>query len=185
MEDYMTEKDERLTLLRDSLQDLAFEFHHFQAYRRLLQESSQHAHGALCPAVQQAVTYALLLHFRLLIDFFYKPAGQDDLAAAHFSASPGFKADFLETLTAKPEWVVDVKKNLNKRLVHVTETRQEDERPRMKYYSIHFPEIDALIGGFIDALPEQFQETLKRGIEAYERRDAGCWPPSPGHTFGR
>jgi hypothetical protein len=167
--------------LRKSLPDLAFEFHHFRAYQRLLLESALHSHGPLCPATRQAVIYALLLHFRLLIDFFYGSPELDDLAAAHFSALLGFKAGFLETLTAKPEWVSDVKMNLNKRLVHVTETRRKEKGPRLTYYSTHFPEIDALIRGFIDALPEQFRDTLKREIEAYEGRDAACWRPSQVH----
>jgi hypothetical protein len=174
----MTEQKAPETL-RNSLSDLAFEFHHFRAYQRLLQESALHSHGPLCPATRQAVIYALLLHLRLLIDFFYGSPGQDDLPAAHFSTLVGFRVGFLETLTAKPEWISDVKMNLNKRLVHVTETRRKEKGPRLTYYSTHFPEIDASISGFIDALPEQFREILKREMEAYESRDAACWPPSP------
>ena len=82
--------------------------------------------------------------------------------------------------TSLPGWLHRVATNLALSLVR-TETRRKEKGPQMKYYSTHFPEIDALISGFIDALPEQLQETIKRGIEVYERRDAPCWPPSLAH----
>jgi hypothetical protein len=79
--------EEQKEALRGSLSHLAFEFHHFRTYRRLLQSGLRHSHGPLCPAVRQAVIYALLLHFRLLIEFFYDPPSGSILRRDRSSAS--------------------------------------------------------------------------------------------------
>ncbi len=79
--------------LEAALTTLAFEFYRFRANRRLLSSACNHQRR-LCPVSRQAVVYPLLLHFRLLTDFFYGKPMQDDLAASHFQVVPGFDAGF-------------------------------------------------------------------------------------------
>jgi len=111
---------------------LAFDIHHFRFYARLHKEGRLTAFG---PAVHQAFLYSLLLHFRILLDFFYKEPLQDDCCVGHFRALPEFEAAFPPAMYIPPVGARDVSVNLNKRLAHMTATRWREKQPHMAYYT--------------------------------------------------
>src|ERR1035438_7893970 len=68
--------------LKKAVEHLAFETQHFRCYSKLYKSADL---SRLSDAATQAVQYALLLHLRLLIDFFYGEAKQDDCHVDHFN----------------------------------------------------------------------------------------------------
>jgi hypothetical protein len=137
--------------LTKAVEHLAFEMQHFRCYSKL--------HGnddlaRLCPAARQAVMYALLLHLRLLIDFFYKDATQDDCTVDHFNILDGFQAKFPASIHTNDANVKKMSTDLNKLLAHVTAARWEKPRPPMNEYDKFNPTIDNLIAPCEMALPE-------------------------------
>src|SRR6478672_3222190 len=60
--------------LKKAVQHLSFETYHFRCYTELYKNPDL---MAFTMAARQAVQYALLLHLRLLINFFYGRANQD------------------------------------------------------------------------------------------------------------
>jgi hypothetical protein len=74
---------------------IAFEIHHFRCYSELKNSGELRT---LCPAASQAVGYALLMHLRVLIDFFFSAAEQDDFHVDQFRSQPGFDAAFPPSL---------------------------------------------------------------------------------------
>jgi hypothetical protein len=113
--------------LKRAVPHLAFDMQHFRCYLKLHRNTKlQRA----CPAASQAVVYSLLLHLRLLLDFFYGPPKKDDCWAGHFGVLPGFSAAF-SSRAASPtrDQAREVSTNLHKRLAHLTATRWEKRAP--------------------------------------------------------
>ena len=115
---------------------LAFEAYHFRCYLRMYRERR----------FSQATNYTLLLHLRVLIDFFYGPPLRDDCWVGHFrDFVPDFAARF-EDCVAKStclnrEEVKAVGKHLDKRLAHLTATRWRQPQPAMGYYEKYLDNI--------------------------------------------
>src|ERR1700720_744646 len=95
--------------LTKAVKELAFDVQHFRCYLRLYREGSLRK---CSPTVEQAVRYSLLLHFRLLLDFFYEQPSDDDCCADHFRVLPGFATTF--RLTPNTRILGAVRKPLQK-----------------------------------------------------------------------
>ncbi len=78
------EKDQ----LKQAVRHLAFDVYHFRCYRRLHHEGRL---SACAPAVSQAVRYSLLLHVRVLLNFFTGPPRKDDCWVGHFKEFAGIE----------------------------------------------------------------------------------------------
>jgi hypothetical protein len=154
--------------LKQAVEHLAFDVQHFRCYVRL------HREGQLrkcSPTVSQAVIYSLLLHLRLLLDFFYGPPRYDDCWVGHFRSLPGFAAKFpSEILVPAPEDARALSVNLNKRLAHFTAIRWEVQAPAMDFYDRYFDGIENLIGAFQAALPVEIRQVFTEAIGQWERR---------------
>jgi hypothetical protein len=150
---------------------LAFDIYHFRFYARLYKEGRLTAFG---PAVQQAFLYSLLLHFRILLDFFYKEPVQDDCGVGHFRIFPEFDAAFPPG-TRAPVGVRQVSVNLNKRLAHITATRWREKPPSMTYYTDYFDGIEKLIVDFQAALPGDLRQTLSGRLAEFEAQYQGSF----------
>jgi hypothetical protein len=155
--------------LAEAIEQIAFDFFHFRFYWR-------HLHDNKCSkAAHQALLYALLLHFRLLWDFFYGTPQHDDCVAGDFRVFPKFQNAFPSQVKA-PDGGKDLAVNLNKRLAHFTATRWgQTGKPPMKYYEDFFPDIDALITKFQNALPEELQESLVKTMRKWENDCDGVY----------
>jgi hypothetical protein len=149
---------------------LAFDIHHFRFYARLHNEGGLTAFG---PAVHQAFLYSLLLHFRVLLDFFYKEPVQDDCWVGHFRVLPDFEAAFPPAIHTPPVGAREVSVNLNKRLAHMTATRWRDKQPHMSYYTNYFEGIEQLIVAFRAALPDDVRQSLDGRLYEFEARYRG------------
>jgi hypothetical protein len=157
--------------LKKAVKYLAFDVHHFRCYARLHREGRLRA---CAPTVGQAVLYSLLLHFRLLLDFFYGPPRFDDCWAGHFRVFPGFAAAFpSEILEPTPEDARAVSVNLNKRLAHLTATRWEKKAPPMNYYDKYFDGIEKLIVAFQAALPDDVRRVFTTAVREWEGKHPG------------
>jgi hypothetical protein len=145
--------------LPKALEHLAFDICHFRLYvERLRSGSTQQDRASF-----QAMLYALLLHFRLLIDFFYGKPTQDDCCVCNFDPLDGFEQAFPASLRQEPKWKAEVSGHLNKRLAHFTASRWRETRPPMDYYAQHFGTILDLISRFEQALPPESRQQLGRG----------------------
>lgn len=144
--------------LKTAARHLAFDAYHFHCYYRIRIEQVPLGH----PSCPQAVMYALLIHTRVLVDFFFNPPKGDDCCIVHFQETfPLFAAAFPAPPTAPTnDEVRQLKKNLNKRLAHLTATRWRDKQPEMQEYEQHFPAIEKLIETFRDALPGDVQKAF-------------------------
>lgn len=90
---------------------------HFQFYTHLIQLQIDGRSPIVHQGLSQAVGYAFLMHLRALLDFFYGSTGQDDdLLVTDFRILPGFPT----SADTPPDWVREVKTQLNKRLAHIT-----------------------------------------------------------------
>jgi hypothetical protein len=145
--------------LTKAAEHLAFEILHFRSYTVLKNNQELRA---ICPTASQAIGYALLLHLRVLIEFFYCEPEQDDCHVAHFRALPGFTAAFPPDIHERTEHTDEVAKHLNKLLAHFTATRWEEHRPRWDYYDEYCPLIEKLATRFEAAL----QGDAKAGYDA-------------------
>jgi hypothetical protein len=117
--------------------------------------------------------YALLLHFRVLLDFFYRPPRLDDCSVRHFRVLPEFADAYPEQNERAPDGALSVSDHLNKRLAHITAERWRSAPPGMEYYEAYFPGIDRLITAFEEALPNDLRDVLvneKRQIEHRNER---------------
>jgi hypothetical protein len=101
------------------------------------------------------VIYSLLLHLRVLVDFFFVAPKSDDCRVGHFRSLPAFEAAFPGKITVpSQEEIEELRLNLNKRLAHLTATRWREARPPRDYYARYFDDIDALLALFEKALPD-------------------------------
>jgi hypothetical protein len=153
--------------LKKAVEHLAFDEYHFRCYAHLLRG------GRLRPTVEQAFIYSLLLHFRILLDFFYGKPEKDDVSVNHFRRCfREFETAFPSTLP-KLDDADALSKNLNKRLVHFTATRWEKRAPSMKYYARYFGRIEKLIAAFQMALPEDVRQVFAEWLQRWERMHPG------------
>jgi hypothetical protein len=146
--------------LPDALTHLAFDIFYFRLYVKKLKVGGAQENF-------QAMIYSLLLHFRLLIDFFYGEPKQDDCCVCHFDLLDGFEQAFPLDLRAEPKWKREVSGHLNKRLAHFTASRWRDPRPVMDYYSKHFGTILDLLDRFEKALPPDSRRELEMATAAF------------------
>jgi len=151
--------------LRKSLDHLAFDVQHFRCYIDLRNNSRL---GQLCPAARQAVVYSLLLHLRLLLDFFYGPPRLDDCWVGHFRVLPGFSRVFPSKLS-KGDAARELSIHLHKRLAHLTATRWRKRAPSMTYYEKYFQQIDELIDIFGKALPDDLRASFEVELKRWEK----------------
>jgi hypothetical protein len=156
--------------LTTAVHHLAFDIHHFRFYGRVLKEGRL---TALHPAVSQAILYSLLLHFRVLLDFFYKKPKHDDCCVGHFRVLQAFTAAFPTSINTPPPSSEEVSANLNKRLAHMTATRWREDQPDMSYYTDYFEGIDKLIVAFRAALPDDVGQPLDKRLDELEARYIG------------
>jgi len=143
---------------------IAFEILHFRCYAKL--KSDQHLHR-LCSAATQAVGYCLLLHLRLLIDFFFCAPTHDDCHVVHFRMLPGFMDAFPPELHPMTEGTKKVSASLNKLLAHFTATRWEEHRPAWDYYEEYVPVIHRLTERFEAALPSTTKAAYDDGYRQW------------------
>ena len=141
--------------LKKAVEHLSFETQHFRCYCELYRNADLSRFSA---AAHQAVLYALLLHLRLLFDFFYGGAKQDDCNVDHFNVLDGFEAGFPASIHFRDERIKKVSVDLNKLLAHLTATRWERDRPDMDQYATFIPTIDNVITRFEAALPEDVRQ---------------------------
>jgi hypothetical protein len=164
--------------LKESIEHLAFEFYHFQFYARLIQLQKEGRSPIVDTGLSQAVGYEFLIHLRALLYFFYCHKGRsDDLLATDFHILPGFPI----SANTPPDWVGNVRTQLNKRLAHITSPRWKEPRPDMDYYHQHVPEICRLISSFQDTLPPEFRNTLGTQMDHFASRDAALLGRAGGH----
>jgi len=140
-----------------ALEHLAFDICHFRIYAERLKSRPKQRDQADF----QAMIYSLLLHFRLLIDFFYGKPLHDDCCVCHFNLLDGFENGFPASHRQEPKWKAEVSGHLNKRLAHFTASRWREARPPMDYYAKHFGTILDLISRFEQALPADSRQALE------------------------
>ena len=151
--------------LKKAVEHLAFEMQHFRCYSKL------YSNDDLCrfsPAAYQAVRYALLLHLRLLVDFFYGEPQQDDCHVDHFNVLDGFETAFPANIHIHTSRNKKMSVDLNKLMAHMTATRWEKHRPSMNDYDAFIPTIDDLITKFEAALSEDVRLVYLRHYRHWE-----------------
>ena len=153
--------------LKEAVKHLAFDMQHFRCYSKLYSDVHLERFSA---AASQAVMYALLLHLRLLIDFFYGEARQDDCHVDHFNILDGFEAAFPGSIHQRSAGIDNISADLNKFLAHMTAARWENNRPPMNEYEKFIPTIDHLIKRFEGALPEDLRQVYSEHYRMWERR---------------
>ena len=152
--------------LKEAVKHLAFDMQHFRCYSKLYSDVHLQQFSA---AASQAVRYALLLHLRLLIDFFYGEAKQDDCHVDHFNVLDGFEAAFPGNIHHRSAGITKINSDLNKFLAHMTAARWENNRPPMNEYEKFILTIDRLIKRFEDALPEDLRQLYSGHYRMWER----------------
>ncbi len=146
--------------LLQAAEQTAFEIQHFRCYSAL---KSNDDLSAFCPAGTQAVGYALLLHLRILIEFFFCEPEQDDCHVVHFRVIAGFTDAFPPAIHERTTRTDEVVKYLNKLLAHFSAARWEVHRPAWDYYDEYSPTIEALAAQFERALPAEFKFAYEKG----------------------
>jgi hypothetical protein len=146
--------------LAKAAEHIAFEILHFRSYSALKTNAELRA---ACPAATQAVGYALLLHLRVLIEFFFCEPEQDDCHVVHFRALPGFTASFPPDIHERTPHTDEVTKYLNKLLAHFTANRWEDHRPAWDFYDEYSPVVAELATKFEAALQGEAKAAYDRG----------------------
>jgi hypothetical protein len=153
--------------LRLAVNHLAFDMFHFRLYVQMYEDRTHiYSHRVH----YQAVIYSLLLHFRVLLHFFYGTPRQDDCCAEHFRKLPGFEAAFPPSIHARPIWEQELAKHLHKRLAHFTATRWDKNQPPMNYYAAHFKEVLELVGAFEAALPGEIGHHFSAKMDFWKQQ---------------
>lgn len=151
--------------LKQAVKDLAFDAHHFRCYVRLHREGRL---STCSPAVAQAVRYSLLLHMRVLLNFFSGPPKQDDCWVGHFTIFSGVEKEFNLGVLTPTDDARMVGMNLNKRLAHFTATRWREQAPAMDFYESFFIGIENLIDRFQASLPDDVREVFTNQLGRWE-----------------
>ena len=116
--------------------ELAFETQHFRCYGTLKDDAKLRAFSA---AASQAVGYSLLIHLRVLMDFFFAVSKDDDCHIEHFKTLPEFAAAFPDSLHVRTTKTKAAMILLNKRMAHMTATRWEKPAQAWGYYDEYDP----------------------------------------------
>lgn len=145
--------------LKKAVEDLAFEIYHFRCYIRLYPISA--------PVISQAIRYSLLLHLRVLLNFFSGTPRNDDCCAVHFRVFPGVDVAFNSGRLKPPKDAQVVCENLNKRLAHFTATRWRKTAPAMKFYEKYFSDVETLVEVFQAALPDDVRQVLTKKLSEW------------------
>jgi hypothetical protein len=137
--------------LIQALRNLAFETWHFRCLSQVRREKQMPSWNTM----RQAVGYALLVHIRVIISFFYGRATLPrDCHAYHFSRLEGFDAKFPAALCERTENIERLIEALNQFLAHFSSARWEMDRKPWTFYESFEPTIDGLITRFEAALPD-------------------------------
>ncbi|HEY4359377.1 MAG TPA: hypothetical protein VGN17_00310 [Bryobacteraceae bacterium] len=155
---------------------IAFEILHFRTYS-LLKDNREL--GALCPAASQAVGYTLLLHLRVLMDFYFSEPVQDDFHVCHFRLQPGFTKAFPPSIHERTDRTVEVTRHLNKLLAHFTATRWKKDRPDWKYYNEYAPVVADLNSKFEAALQGEVKAAYEAGYRMWLHHSPTVKPRDP------
>jgi hypothetical protein len=156
--------------LTEAVKHLAFDVHHFRCYLQLYREGRLFA---CAPTVRQATYYSLLLHLRVLLDFFSDGERNNDCRAHHFQELPEFQKAFKSGSLPPPADAKTVSTNLNKRLAHFTATRWRETAPSMDFYEKYFSDIDTLVGRFQSMLPDDVREVFTTTLGEWEKMHSG------------
>lgn len=149
---------------KQAVEHLAFDVHFFRSYARLDRLGLPNE-----PAIfRQAVRYCLLLHLRVLLDFFSKPPVKDDCCIADFSHFPKMRIAQDTGRLAPPADGRQLADNLNKRLAHFTATRWTDAAPAMEFYKPYIDHVDRLITEFECALPEELKSAFSDALRYWQ-----------------
>jgi len=143
---------------------IAFEMQHFRTYAVLKNNNELRT---VSPAASQAVGYTLLLHLRVLMDFFFSEAEQDDFHVDHFRSQPGFTAAFPPSIHERTQHTAEVSRYLNKLLAHFTAIRWEEKRPAWDYYDEYAPVIADLTTRFAAALRGDVKTAYDAGYKQW------------------
>ncbi len=153
--------------LREAVTHLAFDVQHYRCYLEL---DGNARLRQVCPAAGQAVHYCLLLHLRLLLNFFYGTPRQDDCCARHFEVLPGFSEKFQSKKQSPTKAEVEkVITNLNKRLAHLTANRWREPAPTTAFYQKYFGAVNELIDTFEAALPGSVRALFVEKMRAWQQ----------------
>ncbi|MFN7994297.1 MAG: hypothetical protein U0Q18_11870 [Bryobacteraceae bacterium] len=155
--------------LKDAIEHLAFEVHQYRSFSRLVETRVVFTWE---PLASQAVLTAILLHLRLLLDFFYATPRQDDVCWRHFTAVPHFQQHFpAELLDGDRPEVETFRKKLHKRLVHFTATRWTDNQQQfMNSYMRMFPLLDKALLAFETSLPPDLEKAYEHALEIWQQK---------------
>jgi hypothetical protein len=156
--------------LKEAVKHLAFEVYHYRSYAQLVRTVS---YARMEPIATQAVLSALLLHLRLLLDFFCTPSKYDDDVCVDdfIRIFPNFAESAPSAITKLDGAVVkEVRINLHKRLVHFTTTRWSDTRKPLNYYMRLFDGLDNLLSTFEEALPDELRQEYQKGLDEWQTK---------------
>lgn len=162
--------------LATAAKHIAFEIHHFRCYAVLKNDQRLRS---VSPAASQAVGYALLLHMRVLIDFFFTKPELDDCHVVHFRVLPGFTAAFPPDIHKRTQQTAEVLEHLNKLLAHFTANRWEDRRPDWSVYDKYTPIIENLATRFEGALQGDAKAGYDKGRTLWQHHSQHVNLPAP------
>ena len=112
--------------LMKAVRHQAFETWMFRCLTRIRRDGLPIPDGT----ARQALGYALLIHIRVLADFFYSRSSSfDDCHIHHFNAIPNFETVLPPTRYAPTAEITKLGRALDKMLAHFTSARWEEERP--------------------------------------------------------
>jgi hypothetical protein len=152
--------------LTHALEHLAFEIRWFRIFEQRAKDGSLHLRDSSCG---QAVGYCVLIHFQILLAFFYDTQPRkDDVVVTDFRAMRGFSKAFPTVRDLSQEERNGVLEELNKRLAHQTARRWREKAPNMDFYRQYFVHLNHLIDDFVRALPMArrvpFEESIRTAL---------------------
>lgn len=165
---------------------IAYEMYHFRCLAQLYRDGK--AEGGFWG---QVCAQSLLLHLRIMIEFFYgKRPNDQDVTIKQFLAADGFS--FSPELQEVPERMLltsktpnrprsmtmrEVKEALNQRLVHFGIGRWHGYHPGLDDYEPCFDDLEARIVAFRKALPEHLMIIFDNRLRQFQTRDKNITVP--------
>jgi hypothetical protein len=117
----------------------------------------------------QAAVYALLIHLRLIVDFFFEKPKHDDVSVLHFREMEDFDHGSDLAKVAPPNGIKELREHLNKRLAHLTATRWREQAPRIEYYAGFFESVESHLDAFENTLPADFKARYEKALRLWDR----------------
>jgi hypothetical protein len=154
---------------------ISFEMFHLRYYVATYNNTPEKRRfrAAFGERIGQAYEYSLLLHLRVLLDFFYrKPKqDQDDVWVGHFEELQGFSTKYPATLYNGPPDSHEVRRHLNKWLAHFTDARWKlrNEHWGMARYAKQWVLLLELIDRFEAALVGEPKQRFDSRMKAFEK----------------